>query len=141
MKAKEEGMGKELSIGLEDTLLSLSLNPFLLYHEFSFKELKLFLDLYASYVTLVGNMMEFMWLLFCGKKMNGSLTVLKVHPCDLVKTTFENSVFELALEELDQKLVAKLVNLRCKESKISLSPKVPLRRKASLVSRAPIRNF
>ncbi|KAI5662628.1 hypothetical protein M9H77_21951 [Catharanthus roseus] len=57
MKAKEEGMGKELSIGLEDTSLSLSLNPFLLYHEFSFKELKLFLDLYASYVTLVRNVM------------------------------------------------------------------------------------
>ncbi|KAI5653002.1 hypothetical protein M9H77_30189 [Catharanthus roseus] len=57
MKAKEEGVGKELSIGYDDTLISLSLNPFLLYHEFCFKELKLFLELYASYVTLVGNKM------------------------------------------------------------------------------------
>ncbi|KAI5681331.1 hypothetical protein M9H77_02558 [Catharanthus roseus] len=47
MKAKEEGMGKELSIGFEDTSLSLSLN--------------LFLELYASYVTLVGNVMVFHW--------------------------------------------------------------------------------
>ncbi|KAI5667651.1 hypothetical protein M9H77_17504 [Catharanthus roseus] len=52
-KAKEEGMGKELSIGYEDTSISLSLNPFLLCHEFYFKELKLFLELYAAYVTLV----------------------------------------------------------------------------------------
>ncbi|KAI5662181.1 hypothetical protein M9H77_21504 [Catharanthus roseus] len=57
MKAKEEGMGKELSIGLEDTSLSLSLNPFLLYHELPFKELKLFLELYASYVNLDRNVM------------------------------------------------------------------------------------
>ncbi|KAI5653047.1 hypothetical protein M9H77_30234 [Catharanthus roseus] len=57
MKAKEEGMGKELSNGFEDTSLSLSLNPFLYYHEFSFKELKLFLELYASYVTFVGNVL------------------------------------------------------------------------------------
>ncbi|KAI5653180.1 hypothetical protein M9H77_30367 [Catharanthus roseus] len=55
MKSKEEGMGKELSIGFEYTSLSLSLNPFLLYHDFAFKELKLFLELYAPYVTLVGN--------------------------------------------------------------------------------------
>ncbi|KAI5652515.1 hypothetical protein M9H77_29702 [Catharanthus roseus] len=48
-------MGKELSVASEDTSLSLSLNSFLYYHEFSFKELKLFLELYASYVTLVGN--------------------------------------------------------------------------------------
>ncbi|KAI5649471.1 hypothetical protein M9H77_35476 [Catharanthus roseus] len=34
-----------------------------------------------------------------------SFKVLKVHPCDLVKTTFENGVFELALKELDEKLV------------------------------------
>ncbi|KAI5669026.1 hypothetical protein M9H77_18879 [Catharanthus roseus] len=53
MKAKD--MGKELSIGFKDTSLSLSLNPFLLYHEFSFKELKLFLEFYVSYVTSVGN--------------------------------------------------------------------------------------
>ncbi|KAI5682079.1 hypothetical protein M9H77_03307 [Catharanthus roseus] len=55
MKAKEEGMGKELNIGYEDTSISLSLNPSLLCHEFSFKELKLFLELYVSYVTSVGN--------------------------------------------------------------------------------------
>ncbi|KAI5677093.1 hypothetical protein M9H77_08043 [Catharanthus roseus] len=52
MKAKEEGIGKELNIGFEETSLSLSLNPFLLYREFSFKELKLFLELYASFVTV-----------------------------------------------------------------------------------------
>ncbi|KAI5664204.1 hypothetical protein M9H77_23527 [Catharanthus roseus] len=56
MKVKEEGMEKKLSIGFEDTPLCLSLNLFLLYHEFSFRELK-FLELYASYVTLVGNVM------------------------------------------------------------------------------------
>ncbi|KAI5681509.1 hypothetical protein M9H77_02737 [Catharanthus roseus] len=57
MKAKEKGMGKELSIGYEDTSISFSLNPFLLRHELSFKELKLCLELNASYVTLVGNFM------------------------------------------------------------------------------------
>ncbi|KAI5667711.1 hypothetical protein M9H77_17564 [Catharanthus roseus] len=57
MKAKEEGIGKELNIGYEDISISLSLNLFLLYHDFSFKVLKLFLELYASYVTLVGNVM------------------------------------------------------------------------------------
>ncbi|KAI5666974.1 hypothetical protein M9H77_16827 [Catharanthus roseus] len=50
MKAKGEGIGKELSIGYEDTSISLSLNPFLLCHELSFKELKLFLELNPSYV-------------------------------------------------------------------------------------------
>ncbi|KAI5672035.1 hypothetical protein M9H77_12399 [Catharanthus roseus] len=44
MKAKEKGMGNELSIGYEDTSMSLCLNPFHLYHEFSFEELKLFLE-------------------------------------------------------------------------------------------------
>ncbi|KAI5664548.1 hypothetical protein M9H77_23871 [Catharanthus roseus] len=51
MKAKEEGMGKELSIGFEDTSLRLYLNPFLLYHEFSFKEfvaLRNLVDIYAN---------------------------------------------------------------------------------------------
>ncbi|KAI5675884.1 hypothetical protein M9H77_06834 [Catharanthus roseus] len=43
-KAKEEGMGKELTIGYEDRSISLSFNPFLLYHELCFKELKLFLE-------------------------------------------------------------------------------------------------
>ncbi|KAI5668880.1 hypothetical protein M9H77_18733 [Catharanthus roseus] len=57
MKAKGAGMGKELSIGYGDKSTSLSLNPFLLCHVFSFKELKLFLELYVSYVTLVGNVM------------------------------------------------------------------------------------
>ncbi|KAI5664492.1 hypothetical protein M9H77_23815 [Catharanthus roseus] len=42
MKAKGEGMGKELNIGYEDTSINLSLSPFLLYHELSFKELKSF---------------------------------------------------------------------------------------------------
>ncbi|KAI5668266.1 hypothetical protein M9H77_18119 [Catharanthus roseus] len=53
----KEKHGKELSIGYEDTSIILSLNPFLLCHEFSFKELKLFLKLYASYGALVGNLM------------------------------------------------------------------------------------
>ncbi|KAI5671334.1 hypothetical protein M9H77_11698 [Catharanthus roseus] len=57
IKAKGEGMGKELSVGYEDTLISLSLNHFLLCHELSFKELKLFLELNSSYVILVGNCM------------------------------------------------------------------------------------
>ncbi|KAI5666815.1 hypothetical protein M9H77_16668 [Catharanthus roseus] len=94
-----------------------------------------FLELCASYVILIGNVMvntftcnlafdidhmlkcsspcdylekqllEFMWLLYCGKKMNGSFKVLKVHPCDLVETTFEYGVFELTLKHLDKKLV------------------------------------
>ncbi|KAI5681224.1 hypothetical protein M9H77_02451 [Catharanthus roseus] len=49
MKAKEEGMRKELSIGYEDTSITLSLNPFHLCHELSFKELKLLLKLNTSY--------------------------------------------------------------------------------------------
>ncbi|KAI5667930.1 hypothetical protein M9H77_17783 [Catharanthus roseus] len=57
MKAKRESVEKELSIGYEDISISLSLNSFLLCHELSFKELKFFLELYASYVTLVGNLM------------------------------------------------------------------------------------
>lgn len=36
------GMGKEFSVNYEDITISLSLNPFLLCHEISFKELKLF---------------------------------------------------------------------------------------------------
>ncbi|KAI5672269.1 hypothetical protein M9H77_12633 [Catharanthus roseus] len=80
-------MGKEFSIGFDDTSLSLPLNIFLYYHEFSFEELKLFLEFYASYVTFVGNVMvnpftcdlafdidhmlhEFMWFPICGKKMD-----------------------------------------------------------------------
>ncbi|KAI5667321.1 hypothetical protein M9H77_17174 [Catharanthus roseus] len=63
MKAKEEGMGQELSIGCEDKPISLSLKPFLLCHEFFFKESKLFLELYASYVILGGKCMvkPFTW--------------------------------------------------------------------------------
>ncbi|KAI5669854.1 hypothetical protein M9H77_19707 [Catharanthus roseus] len=57
MKAKGDDMEKELSISYEDTSISLSLNIFLLCRELSFKELKLFLELNASYVTLVGNIM------------------------------------------------------------------------------------
>ncbi|KAI5671343.1 hypothetical protein M9H77_11707 [Catharanthus roseus] len=99
------------------------------------KELKLFIELCASYLTLVGNvivnpftcdlafgidhmlkcsslcaylakqLLEFMWLLFCEKNMNGSFKVFKVHICDLVKTTSENGVLELTLKDLDEKLV------------------------------------
>ncbi|KAI5681057.1 hypothetical protein M9H77_02284 [Catharanthus roseus] len=54
MKAKKGNIGKKLSIGFEDTSLSLSLNLFLYV---TFKELNLVLELYASYVTLVGNVM------------------------------------------------------------------------------------
>ncbi|KAI5668778.1 hypothetical protein M9H77_18631 [Catharanthus roseus] len=45
------GMGKELSIGFEDTSIRLYLNPFLLYHEFSVKEfvvLRNFVYIYAK---------------------------------------------------------------------------------------------
>ncbi|KAI5676311.1 hypothetical protein M9H77_07261 [Catharanthus roseus] len=222
-------MGKELTIGDEGTSIILSLNPFLLCHEFLLKELKFFLELWASYMTLIGNFMvnpftcelvlyvdymlkcsslcayfekqllvcvtrikpsyhdlelsyddlffdllvanfssscastwsiihilleyfvesgynkriswfswslrdvfhaklkgefvensllfgnihgfqfyhfhfkEFMWLLLCGKKMNDSFKVLKVHLCNLVKTTFENGVFQLTLKNLVEK--------------------------------------
>ncbi|KAI5653027.1 hypothetical protein M9H77_30214 [Catharanthus roseus] len=137
MKAKEEGMGKELSIGFEDTSLSLSLNLFLYYHEFSFKDLKFFFGLYASYVTLVGNMMEFMWLLFCGKKMNGSFKVVKVHPCYLAKTTFENGAFELTLRDLDEKLLNSL--LYCKEKLGGLSPLKETEHQIEWVTRVTLR--
>ncbi|KAI5649989.1 hypothetical protein M9H77_35994 [Catharanthus roseus] len=40
-KAKEEGMGKELNLGYEDSSISLSFNHFLLCHELTFKELKI----------------------------------------------------------------------------------------------------
>ncbi|KAI5663359.1 hypothetical protein M9H77_22682 [Catharanthus roseus] len=50
-------MGKEISIGYGDTSISLSLDPFLLCCELCFMEFKLFLELYASYWTLVGNLM------------------------------------------------------------------------------------
>ncbi|KAI5672423.1 hypothetical protein M9H77_12787 [Catharanthus roseus] len=59
MKAKGEGMGKELSIGYEGTSISLPLNLFFLCHGFSFKELQLFLELNASYVIFVGNFMVY----------------------------------------------------------------------------------
>ncbi|KAI5668546.1 hypothetical protein M9H77_18399 [Catharanthus roseus] len=115
-------MGKELSIDFEDTSLSLYLNPFLLYHEFCFKELKLFFELYASFVTLVGNVMvnpftcdlafdidymlkKLQWVSILSFLFQGTHVVLKVHPCDLVKITFENGVFELTLKDLDEKLV------------------------------------
>ncbi|KAI5657997.1 hypothetical protein M9H77_26790 [Catharanthus roseus] len=129
MKAKGEGMEKELSIGYEGISISLSLNPFLLCHELSFKELKLFLEfdyiqipcdelepliVDETWTTLLlGNFhrfqfyhfyfKEFMWLLFYGKKMNGSFKVLKAYVCDLVKTIFENGAFELTLKNLDEK--------------------------------------
>ncbi|KAI5676469.1 hypothetical protein M9H77_07419 [Catharanthus roseus] len=45
-KAKEEGMGKKLSIGYDDTSISLSLNPFC----YAMKS-------YASSMTLIGNLM------------------------------------------------------------------------------------
>ncbi|KAI5681187.1 hypothetical protein M9H77_02414 [Catharanthus roseus] len=56
MKAKGEGMVKELSIGFEDTSIRLSLNLLLLCHELSFHKLNIFLELYASYVTLIRNL-------------------------------------------------------------------------------------
>ncbi|KAI5667723.1 hypothetical protein M9H77_17576 [Catharanthus roseus] len=34
---------------------------------------------------------EVIWLLICGKKMNGIFKVLKVQLCDIVKTTFKNN--------------------------------------------------
>ncbi|KAI5664541.1 hypothetical protein M9H77_23864 [Catharanthus roseus] len=50
---------------------------------------------------------------FCVKKMNGSFKVLKVHRCDLVKTTFENGVFELTLKDLGEKLVYPISVIDC----------------------------
>ncbi|KAI5668831.1 hypothetical protein M9H77_18684 [Catharanthus roseus] len=45
MKAKGEGLGKELNIGYAGTSISLSINTFLLWNESSFKEFKLFFEL------------------------------------------------------------------------------------------------
>ncbi|KAI5676013.1 hypothetical protein M9H77_06963 [Catharanthus roseus] len=83
-------------------------------------ELKLFFELYASYVTLVGNVMNNPFTCDLALYINRILKcsspcaylekqllfkVLKVHPCDLVITTFENGVYELTLKILDEKLV------------------------------------
>ncbi|KAI5672878.1 hypothetical protein M9H77_13242 [Catharanthus roseus] len=93
MKAKEKGMGKELIIGFKDTSLSLSLNRFLLYHEFYFKELKLFLELYTSFVILVGNEMEFLGklisLLYCREELRGLSPLKEIeHQSDLVTVDY-----------------------------------------------------
>ncbi|KAI5653595.1 hypothetical protein M9H77_30782 [Catharanthus roseus] len=91
------------------------------------------LRIVCLYVTLVGNLMvnpftcelaldvdhmlkcsspraylekqhlEFMRLLLCGKKMNSSFEVLKVHLCDLVKTKFANAVSKLTLKNFVEK--------------------------------------
>ncbi|KAI5676637.1 hypothetical protein M9H77_07587 [Catharanthus roseus] len=104
MKAKEEGMGKELSIGFEYTLISLSLNPFLLYHELSFKELKLFLELYASYVTLVGNMIkfldEFILLPYCKEELDGPSLLKETRAFDEKSLSGLTSFYEIFIKEL-----------------------------------------
>ncbi|KAI5672354.1 hypothetical protein M9H77_12718 [Catharanthus roseus] len=82
MKAKEKDMGKEHRIGIKVVL-----RVVYLLCDFGWK-------CEGIHVSL-----------FCGKKTNGSFKVLKVHPCDLVKTTFENGVSELALKDLDEKIV------------------------------------
>ncbi|KAI5667643.1 hypothetical protein M9H77_17496 [Catharanthus roseus] len=48
-------MEKELGTIHEDLPISLFLKPSLMWHEVSFVELKLFLESYLSYVTIVGN--------------------------------------------------------------------------------------
>ncbi|KAI5650401.1 hypothetical protein M9H77_36406 [Catharanthus roseus] len=81
-------------------------------------ELNLCLELNAFYVTLVGNVranpftcdlaFDIDHMLKCSSLCSyfeKQLLVLEVHPCDLVKTTFENGVFELALKDLNEKLV------------------------------------
>ncbi|KAI5650233.1 hypothetical protein M9H77_36238 [Catharanthus roseus] len=57
----------------------------------------------SSCAFLEKQLMEVMWLLNFRKKMNGSSKVFKAHLCDLVKTTFENGVFELNLKNLVEK--------------------------------------
>ncbi|KAI5664505.1 hypothetical protein M9H77_23828 [Catharanthus roseus] len=54
MGAKVESMGHELSVSHEDIIISFSINLYRLCHELSFKELKLFLLVYASYMVMVG---------------------------------------------------------------------------------------
>ncbi|KAI5652888.1 hypothetical protein M9H77_30075 [Catharanthus roseus] len=46
---------------------------------------------------------EFMRMPICGKKMDGSFEVLRVHLCDFVQSIFENGVFELTWKYLDEK--------------------------------------
>ncbi|KAI5667365.1 hypothetical protein M9H77_17218 [Catharanthus roseus] len=62
---------KESLCDISSSLNSLSSEQ----QEFSFKELKLFLELYASFVTLVGNVMEFLdeliSLLYCKEELGG----------------------------------------------------------------------
>ncbi|KAI5682058.1 hypothetical protein M9H77_03286 [Catharanthus roseus] len=80
-------MGKEPGPILEDLPISPSLNPSLCYK-------------------------ELMRLLNFTKKLNGSLKVFKAHPCDLVKTTFGNGVFELNLKNLVEKhLVSSIASI------------------------------
>ncbi|KAI5677137.1 hypothetical protein M9H77_08087 [Catharanthus roseus] len=46
------------------------------------------------------------------KKMNGSLKVFKAHPCDLIKTTFGNGVFELNLKNfVEEHLVYSIISI------------------------------
>ncbi|KAI5683027.1 hypothetical protein M9H77_04255 [Catharanthus roseus] len=94
---KGRNIDKALGTILEDLPISLFLNPSLIWHEVSFVKLELFLESYLSH--------EFMWSVICGKKMNGSFKVLKVQLCDLVKTTFENGIFELTLKILVEKFL------------------------------------
>ncbi|KAI5671406.1 hypothetical protein M9H77_11770 [Catharanthus roseus] len=48
-------MEKELGTILEDLQISLSLNPYFMWHEFSFVELELFLESYISHVSIIGD--------------------------------------------------------------------------------------
>ncbi|KAI5667417.1 hypothetical protein M9H77_17270 [Catharanthus roseus] len=110
-----EGRGKnaggKLFICSGDSSMSFSSNLFLFYLMFSFKELKLSLELNAFYVISVRNCMVNLFTCelvldvdhMLRKKMNGSLKVFKAHLSDLVKTTYGNDVFDLNLKNLVEK--------------------------------------
>ncbi|KAI5676368.1 hypothetical protein M9H77_07318 [Catharanthus roseus] len=103
MKAKGEGMGKELGIGYEDTSISLSLNPFLLCHEFSFKELKLFLELNASYMTLIGNLR--VNLVTCEQALDVAHMFKFSSPCAYLEKQLLDSVSRIKLSYHDLELL------------------------------------
>ncbi|KAI5653485.1 hypothetical protein M9H77_30672 [Catharanthus roseus] len=53
---KGRSMEKELGTILEELLIGLSLNPFLMCYEVSFLKLKLFLESYRSHVSIIGDL-------------------------------------------------------------------------------------
>ncbi|KAI5667721.1 hypothetical protein M9H77_17574 [Catharanthus roseus] len=79
MRSKDKGrnMEKELDITLEDLLISLSLNPSLMWHEVCFVELELFLASCLSHVSIIEDTCA---ISFVGAKLKGEL----VENCDFV---------------------------------------------------------